>query len=212
MRTVIQIILGVAIIFLGYLVYESVLTPIRFNKAKDIREKAAISKMIEIREAQKAFKDVNLRYTGSFDTLISFIKNDSFSVVKAIGMIPESLIDSTQDIKKAREIALKRGVIKRESSRVAVLDSIFGPKFPVDSMRYVPFTNAKEFDMKAGEYVTTSGLTVKVLEVTVPFDVLLKGLNPQLVINYIDQRIKITKFPGLKFGSFEEGTLSGNWE
>jgi hypothetical protein len=212
MRTVIQIVLSIAVIFLGYLVYESIMTPIRFNRDKNIRERAAINRMIDIREAQKAFKDVNLRYTGSFDSLINFIKNDSFLVTKAIGMIPESLIDSTQDINKAKVIALKRGLIKREESKVAVLDSVFGSKFPVDSLRFVPYGNGLNFDMKAGEYVTTSGLTVKVLEVHVLFENLLKGLDPQLVINYIDEKMKITRFAGLKFGSFEEGTLSGNWE
>ena len=212
MKTAIQIILVIVIVFLGYEVYESIMTPIRFNKLKDIRERAAINRMIDIREAQKAFKEVHLRYTGSFDTLISFLRNDSFQVIKAIGMIPESLIDSTQDIKKARDIALKRGLIKRETSKVAVLDSIFGSSFAVDSLQYVPFTRSKTFDMRAGQYTTNSGLNVKVLEVSVPFEILLNGLDPQLVVNYIDQRIKITRFPGLKFGSFEEGTLTGNWE
>jgi hypothetical protein len=212
MKTALQIILIAAIVFLGYLVYESIMTPIRFNKLKDIREKAAITRMIDIREAQKAFKEVHLRYTGSFDTLVNFLRTDSFNVIKATGMIPESLIDSTQDIKKAREIALKRGIIKRETSKVAVLDSIFGMEFPIDSLRFVPFTNGEQYDMKAGDYTTSSGLNVKVLEVTVPYETLLNGLDPQLVVNYIDQRIKITKFPGLKFGSFVEGTLTGNWE
>jgi hypothetical protein len=214
MRTVIQIVLGLAVIFLGYMVYESIMTPIRFNKAESVREKAAISRLIDIREAQKAFKDSKMHYTGSFDTLINFLKNDSILVTKAIGMIPESLIDSLQDIKKAREIALKRGWIRRETSKVAVLDSIFGKRqnFSVDSLRIVPFTNNLNFDMKAGEYVTKSSLTVKVLEVSVLYENLLKGLDPQLVVNYIDERMKITKFAGIKFGSFEEGTLSGNWE
>jgi len=212
MRTVIQIILVLAIVFLGYMVYESILTPIRFNKEKNKREQVVIKRMIDIREAQKAYKEVNLRYTGSFDTLINFLKNDSFMIIKAIGMIPESLIDSTQNIEKAREIALKRGIIKRETSKVAVLDSIFGREYPVDSLRFVPYTSGNNFDMKAGNYVTTSGLNVKVLEVSIPYKDFLKDLDPQLVVNYIDQRVKITKFPGLKFGSFAEGTLSGNWE
>ena len=77
MRTVIQIVLSLAVIFLGYLVYESIMTPIRFNKEKNIRERAAIARLIDIREAQKAFKDVHLRYTSDFDSLINFVKEDS---------------------------------------------------------------------------------------------------------------------------------------
>ena len=167
--------------------------------------------MIQIREAQKAYKDIKLDYTGSFDTLISFLKNDSFAITKAIGMIPESLIDSVGH-QKAREIALKKGIIKRSITKVPVMDSLFGKNFPVDSLRYVPFTNGKQFGMKSGEYVTPSKLTVKVVEVYVPYSILLKGLDPQLVVNYADERQKITNYPGLKFGSMNEGTLTGNWE
>ena len=39
MRTVLQIILAIAILFLGYLVIDSIMNPIRFNKAKNYREK-----------------------------------------------------------------------------------------------------------------------------------------------------------------------------
>ena len=43
MRTVFQIILGIAILVLAYFVYDSIMTPIRFNKAKDFREKKTIA-------------------------------------------------------------------------------------------------------------------------------------------------------------------------
>jgi len=168
--------------------------------------------MIQIREAQKAYKDVKVNYTDSFDSLFYFLKNDSFTIVKAIGEIPEELIDETKDLRKAREIALKRGLIKREFTKINVLDSIFGVDFPIDSLRHVPFTDKIEFKMEAGEYESTSGLIIKVLEVSVPYDVLLKGLDEQLVVNYAEQRRKITNYPGLKFGSLIEGTLTGNWE
>jgi hypothetical protein len=211
MRTAIQVVLVLAIVFLSYMVYESIMNPIRFIKMKNVREKSAISRMIDIRESQKAYKDVHIKYTNNFDSLIDFLKTDSFSVVKAIGMIPESLLDSV-GLKKAKEIALDRGIIKREITKVSVLDSLFGKDYPVDSLRFVPFADTAQFIMVADEYVTPSKLSVKVLEVTVFYDVLLNGLDPQLVINYADERKKITNFPGLKLGSLTEGTLTGNWE
>lgn len=211
MRKVIQIVLALAIVFLSYMVYESIMNPIRFNKQKDIREIRTISRMIDIRESQKAYKDAHLKYTANFDSLIDFLKTDSFAVIKAIGMIPESLIDSV-GLKLAKEIALDRGIIKREVTRVAVLDSLFGKSYPVDSLRFVPFADTAQFKMVADEYVTPSKLSVKVLEVTVLYEVLLNGLDPQLVVNYADERKKITNFPGLKLGSLTEGTLTGNWE
>lgn len=212
MRTVIQIILGIAILALAYFVYESIMTPIRFNKAKDIREQAAIERLIDIREAQKAYKDVHLVYTSSFDTLIDFLKNDSFSITKAIGTIPEELIDELGSLRKAREEALEKGLIKRETTNISVKDSLFDKNYPIDSLRYIPFTNEKQFKMEADEFTTSSNLNVKVVQVSVLYEDLLKGLDPQLVVNYTYERERIVKFPGLKIGSLTEGTLTGNWE
>lgn len=212
MRTVIQIFLGIAIIILGFLVWESIMTPIRFNKEKAIRERAVIRKLIDIREAQKAYKDLNIKYTDNFDTLINFVKNDSFTLVRAIGLIPEELIDETKDIRKARQIALERGIIRRETTKISVLDSLFGKNYPIDSIRYVPYTDKYEFNMKTDEYTSSSTLIIRVIEVSVPYEVFLDGLDPQLVINYAEERNIITSFPGLKFGSLTEGSLTGNWE
>jgi len=212
MRAAIQIVLSIMIVVLAYFVYNSIQTPIRFIKQKDIIEQATITKLIDIRDAQKAYKDVNSKYTSDFDSLIFFLKTDSFSVTKAFGTIPESFIDSLGTLKKAREAALRMGIITRETTKIPVMDSLFGKSFPVDSIRYVPHTDKLEFSMVADEYTTPSKLVVQVLEVSVLYSDLLKGLDPQLVVNYADERFKITKYKGLKLGSLTEGTLTGNWE
>lgn len=211
MRRVIQVLFVLLIIVLVYLIIESIMKPIRFNKEVDIREQAAISRLIEIREAQKAYKDVYKKYTGSFDTLIAFVDTGSFTVVKAIGDIPEEWLDEL-GFDKAREKALNEGVISREPIQVPVLDSLFGPKFTVDSLRYVPYTVGVTFTMKAGQLLTSSNLTVQVVEAYTLYDDLLNGLNKQLIANYKDERMKLVGFEGVKFGSMEEGTLTGNWE
>ena len=199
------------IIILCYLIVESIMEPIRFNREVEVRESATIDKLIEIREAQKAYKDIYKRYTGSFDTLIAFLDTGSFSVIKAIGEIPEDWLDE-YGFDLAREKALNEGVISREITRVPVKDSLFGVKFNADSLRYVPYTDGVEFTMKSGELLTTSNLLVQVVEVSVLYNDLLNGMDRQLVVNYKDERNKIVGFEGVKFGSLEEGTLTGNWE
>lgn len=211
MKKIIQPILIILILVLGYLVVESIMRPIRFQRLVTERENAAISKLIEIRDAQKAYKDVYKRFTGSFDTLEMFLKNDSFTVTKAIGTIPESYLEEL-GLEKAREKALAEKLIVRETSRRQVMDSMFGGNFAVDSMRFVPFTRGVEFEIKSNQILTSSNLMVQVVEVKTYYDDLLKGLNEQLIVNYKDQRITLTGFPGIKFGSLDEGTLSGNWE
>jgi len=211
MRRVIQILFVLIIIVLGYLIVESIMEPIRFNQEVETRERATIDRLIDIREAQKAYKDVYKKYTSSFDTLIAFVDTGSFTLIKAEGDIPEDWLDE-MGFDKAREKALKEGVISREPIQFPVLDSLFNPGFSTDSLRYVPFTEGITFVMNAGELLTSSNLTVQVVETFCLYDDLLNEMDRQLVVNYKDERMKIVGFEGVKFGSMEEGTLTGNWE
>jgi len=209
MKTVIQIILVAAILVLAYLLYESIMTPIRFNKVKDMREKATIVRLKEIRTAQVAYRAVNKHFTGSFDTLATFLKTDSFKVVQKIGSIPDSLVEEGMTERQA----LRQGLISRDTIRISVMDSLFKAGFFVDSLKFVPFAEGIKFVMGAGEILTGSKVKVKVFEAKVPFDILLAGLDRQLVINYSEEREKITGYPGLRVGSLIETTNNaGNWE
>ena len=211
MKKVIQPLLIISIIVLGFLIVESIMRPIRFQRKVNEREQVTISKLKDIREAQKAYKDVYKRYTSSFDTLQIFLRQDSFKVTKAIGTIPEEWLDEF-GLEKAREKAINEGVIIRETTTRSVMDSLFGQAYPIDSMKYVPYTGGKQFEIESSEIETSSNLRVQVVEVKCYYEDLLKGLNEQLIVNYIDQRVIMTGFPGIKFGSLEDGTLSGNWE
>ncbi len=211
MRRVIQVLFVLIIIILGYLIVESIMEPIRFNQEVEIREHATIDRLVDIREAQKAYKDIYKKYTGSFDTLISFLDTGLFSVIRAIGTIPEDWFDE-MSFNEAREKALKEGIISREITKVPVMDSLFGVGYPIDSLRYVPYTEDVLFSIESGEILTSSNLIVQVVEVSVKYDDLLNGMDGQLVANYKDERMKIVGYEGVKFGSLEEGTLTGNWE
>jgi hypothetical protein len=200
MKTAIQIVLTITILVLGYLLVDSINQPIRFRAEQSKRYEKTISRLRDIRTAQLAYRSVYGNFTGDFDTLINFVRNDSFKVVLQIGDLEDSL-------------AVAEGRVIRDTVKVNVLDSLFGSRYPVDSLRFVPFTGGKKFDIGAGEITTGSGVKVKVFEVSVHNDILLNGLNRQLVINMNDERIKRDQFPGLKVGSLEQATNNaGNWE
>ena len=212
MKTAIQVVLAVAIIVLGYLLWESIQKPIRFNKEKDRIEQATIQRLKDIRIAQLAFRSEHGRFTGDFDSLITFLKTDSFSVVQAIGSVPDSMIEELGR-KKAELQALKEGLISRDTIRLSVKDSLFTASYPIDSLKFAPYTQGYEFELGAGTLETTSKVAVRVFEAKVPYDILLAGLNRQLIINYKETREKITGYPGLRVGSLEETTNNaGNWE
>jgi hypothetical protein len=213
MKTAIQVVLAVAIIVLGYLLWESIQKPIRFNKEKDRIEAATIQRLKDIRTAQLAFRSEYGRFTGDFDSLITFLKTDSFTVVQAIGSVPDSMIEELGSRKKAELQALKEGLISRDTIRLSVKDSLFTANYPIDSLKFAPYTSGYEFELGAGILETGSKVAVRVFEAKVPYDVLLLGLDRQLIINYKETRETITGYPGLKVGSLEEATNNaGNWE
>ncbi len=201
MKTVIQVILSVAILVLGYMLVDSINQPIRFQREQRARYNRTIERLKDIRRAQLAYRSVHGEFTGSFDTLINFVNTDSFRVVMSIGFEDE-------------DEGVAAAEIIRDTILVSVRDSLFPPQYVIDSLRYVPYTGGREeFFLGAGEVMTGSGLEVKVFEAHVHNDVLLSGLDRQLVINLNDERINRNQFPGLRVGSLTETTNNaGNWE
>lgn len=212
-KIIIQLGLGVVAVILAYLLYDGIMTPIKFNKEKDIRFSATIEKLKDIRSAQVAFKDVYGVYSDNFDKLINFVKTDSFPAIKKEGDIPEELIDSLGNIDEAEKLALKMGLIKRDTIRVSVLDSIFPENFIVEDIRYIPYTDKKEFSLKSGSVKTASGVIVQVFEAAATNDVILNGMDQQLLINLNDEKLQIGHYPGLKVGDINHANNNtGNWE
>lgn len=210
MKTALNIVFSVIILVLAYFLIQSIMEPIRFNREKDAREAAIKERLIDIRTAQEAFKSVKGYYTGSFDTLITFLKTDSLPLVFKRGALTDEMI--AEGITSERE-AVRRGLISRDTSYIPVRDSIFYQGYPIESLRFVPGMENTEFQMSAGRVMTTSMVLVNVFEAYVLNDVFLGDLDRQLVVNYNDQRTKITGFPGMKVGDVRvPNNNAGNWE
>ena len=206
-KAIIQIFFGLAIIILTVLLIRSIMLPIRFNKERIKRESAAIERLKDIRTIQVAYKDKYGNYTSSFDSLINFVKYDSFKLENIV-----QVADWNED-EMTMEEALEEGILVDSVQKVAVKDSLLLNYNPVDELSFVPYGNGLKYDLETGEVLTRSGINVKVFEASVLYADLFKGLDHQLVVNYIDERFQITSFDGLKVGSLTEATNnSGNWE
>ena len=210
MKTLIQIVLIAAALFITFLIYKSVQRPIEFEKAKDVRYEATIQKLKDIRKAQLAYKDINGKFTGSWDTLINFVQTDSLKLVKKYGMLTDSMIDAGLTEAKA----LKKGLIIRDTIKIGVLDSLFGKSYAIEKLKMIPVTDTiAEFHLGATVITTGSGIKVPVFEAKAHNNTILKNLDHQLVINLNDQRRTNGKYPGLKVGSLTEtNNNAGNWE
>ena len=199
MKTVFHVILIAAICFVAYLIVESVNKPLRFNAEQKRRYDATVERLKDIRTAQIAFRAEHRKFTGSFDTLIDFLKTGEFRVVRIIGDLDDSA-------------AVAAGLISRDTIRISVLDSLFRRGYPVDSLRFVPFTRGVEFELGSTS-LRAGNVDVPVFEAKITNDILLQGLDPQLLVNFnADRRLK-TGFAGLRVGSLTETTNNaGNWE
>ncbi len=196
-RYIFQVILLVAIVVLVYFIYTGVMKPINFEHEKKARYEQVIQRLKEIRTAQVAYRSIYGKYTGSFDTLIHFVKADSFPVEYAEGSLDDSL-------------AVAMGLIVRMTYYVPVRDSLFPSTYPIDSIRFVPGTAGIPFTLKAGTIETASKVVVQVFEAgALNFDIL-KGLDRQLIVNLND---KMKAYAGLRVGNIDEANNNaGNWE
>ncbi|MCY1634069.1 hypothetical protein [Marinifilum sp. D737] len=213
MKKVFQILLAIAIVALAYLSYQSINKPLEYGKIKKQRYDKIINQLKDIRKAQVAYKDVNGKYTGSFDTLISFIKTDSMPLVKSEG----TLTDEQYEAGMTEKEAVKKGFIIRDTIMISALDTLFGKEYPIENLRFVPFTKGKhQFKMGAGVFVTGSQVKVQVFEAKVSnmiiFEDIYEEYNEEIKEDN-GNRIRLNKYPGLMVGSLEEANNNaGNWE
>jgi hypothetical protein len=210
MKTVIQIVLVAVAIILAYLLYTSVERPLDFEQAKKERYDATIERLKDIRKAEIAYKDIHGKFTGSWDTLINFVKTGELPLVRKIGMLTDSMIEAGWTEKQA----LKEGKIIRDTIYVNVLDTVFGKGYKIDDIKFIPVPDTVAmFQLGAGIITTGSGIKVPVFEAKAHNNTILRGLDRQLVINLNESRRTNDKYPGLKVGSLEETiNNAGNWE
>lgn len=205
--TIINIVLVIIALFLVYLVYKSISEPVVFENtlkerelgdAKNVNVKCVKQSLIDIRDAQSLYKQSYNKYTGSFDTLIEFVKTGKVPVVNIIPDPNDTTFTKT---------------INDTVDFIPIVDSLFRNRtnFDVNSLRIVPFSQDKEFELQAG-YITRGGLKVAVFEAKTPYSVYLWDLDPQRVNNLRAEKEDLEKYPGLKVGSMDEPTLTGNWE
>jgi len=196
--TIIKVVLAVVIIILAYLLYESIMRPVRFNAAAAAREAKVVARLIDLRTSQLFYKREHSKFTGSFDTLIRFLKQGEIPMIR---MIPDP-----NDTTFTKSINDTLGYVK-------VADSLFSKRinFNLDSLKYVPFSNGDLFEIAAGE-IDRGGIKVSVYEIKAPYSTYMKGLDRQLVTNLRKSKEDIERYPGLKVGSMEEPSTDGNWE
>ena len=222
---------------IGYLEWEYALESdavvrelIYFDEEQKMREEIAIQRLKDIRDLQNAYKSVNGRYVSTIDSLQRFYREGTMPISIQIGSNYDSLaIANTKRIKarfprlKGEELSRKlyeyylageKNLVFTRTVSVPVRDTLFRsrPDFNVDSIAFIPFSGGIPIQMDA-TIRTVTGVRVPLFEASIPYRLLLKGMNTE----YVEQRIKWAndagRYPGLRVGSINApNNNAGSWE
>ncbi len=209
LKVILNILLVIAVFVLAWLCVKSITTPIKFDEQKIAREEVVISRLCDIRKAQVEYKKQNNKYTGSLDTLVSFLKDGKVATIYKEGELTDQQLEEGWTEKKAVEA----GIIRRDTTYINAAKFLFGEGFCADSIVYVPFGEGAKFEMAAAILTSSSGVEVPVFEAKTPYNVYLQGLDKQELININDVARKLERYAGLRVGNVEEANNNaGNWE
>ena len=93
MKVALKVLLAAAVVVLAYMCYQSILTPINFNKEKERRDEAIKTRLIEIRKAQIEYKNVYKTHAGNFDDLGKFLKEEKLPFLVKEGVLTDELLE-----------------------------------------------------------------------------------------------------------------------
>lgn len=194
----IKLVLSIVILFLGYLVVDSIRKPVQFKQERLKRSAQVINRLKEIRDVEMAYKAMHFEYCGDFDTLVQFINEAELPVIK---MIPDP-----EDTTFTRSI---RDTI----AYIGVKDSIFRDEqgFSAEDIMYIPFSNQEKFTLEAAE-IERNKVKVQVFHAYAKYKSFLGDLDEVAVNNFVATQEQMDKFPGIKVGSITEPSTDGNWE
>lgn len=206
MKLIIQIVLWVVIAGLVYLNYRAIYGPVEFNKEKERRYAEVIVRMDKIRKAQLAYRDINGKFTASFDSLTRFIDTAQFTLTQR----KDTVYLDKEYLKNYGVDKMVEDVVIDTLGTIAVKDSLF-KDYDYSKLKFVPKTDNETFEMNAG-FIKVNSNQVSVFEAKVNKSVVLDGLDSELIIQE-KQTVSVDGVNGayIRVGSMEEVDTSGNW-
>jgi hypothetical protein len=195
MSKIINIVLVLITLVLGFWLYSSIKDPIEFNQELERRKFEVIAKLKKIQTAQDIYRAVTGKYAKSFDDLVTQIQNGNIEVVK----LENDPTDPTNQDKFVKTVSL---VPAKDSIR-----SLLGD-LDLNTLKYVPFTEGKiEFSINADTLTHQSNL-VNVVEVGTKYKDFMGEYGDPKYKKY-DKFYDPEKM--LKFGDMNSPNTNGNW-
>lgn len=195
---VIQIVLLVAIVFLGYYLYEIIQEPIRYENIKEKRYTKIKERLEHIRDVQKAYRAEYNEFAPDFNTLIAFVDTGKQTILERKD---STFMYYDEVFQQERQ---KDTIITRVLGYRSIKSSLFPNEFDESELQYIPYTDKRKFEMEAGK-IKVNDMVVPVFEARAPNKVVFADV-------WKDYKQFIDRDYGLSVGSLNEPTLSGNWK
>ncbi|SHI50537.1 hypothetical protein SAMN04488096_102152 [Mesonia phycicola] len=207
MKIVIQLLLWVVIGFLGYLTFNAVYEPIKFNKVRDARYPKVIEKLKDIRQAELAHKQVTGRFSGDWDSLVQFIDTAKFVVTQR----RDTTVFDQEYYDTYKVDQYKSETIIDTLGYTSVRDSIYKGTDRYKTMMEVPFTDGKKFELDAGKIYKNDSY-IPVFEAKIDKADILADQDEHL-IKQEKQMLSVDNVRGeyIQVGSMSEVNTNGNW-
>lgn len=164
---------------------------VRFNKAKEMRDKVVESSLILLRNTQLEYsKKHEGQYCSSWTELIAFAK--SARLPRVTKNMAKNTIDTTW---------------------VDLADSLYPHHFNIDSIKYVPYGRGVTFEITSKTTDVSKEVKIHLLQIQTPYNVYLLGLDREKINELEGFQISKSRYPGLRIGDLEKPNgLAGNWE
>ncbi len=195
---IIKIVLGLTIIFLTYKLYAIIQEPIQYEKIKKKRYTAVQERLEEIRDVQKAHREVYSKFASDLDQLIAFLDTGQKAIIQRKDSSFTYYNETYQQ--EMQKDTIITTILGYESVKESLFDSDYKP----ERLRYIPFSEQVPFMMDATK-IEVNDVIVPVFEAVAPDTVIFHD-----VLNKYDQYID--EDHALKIGSLSQPTLSGNWK
>lgn len=119
MKKLINTLLALCIVALIYIVYGSIMGPIKFAQEKAIRDKAVIQRLLDIKAAEAEYKNTfHMGYCDNFDTLIAFIKTGELPITKKIGELTDDQMEDGWTENKVLQLYAKAQTAEMEAAKL----------------------------------------------------------------------------------------------
>ena len=209
LRWLASIVLLVASFFLVFKIYDGIMKPINFNKAKKVRFEKVIKSLKIIRDAEIAYREVNGYYTADKAALISFIDTARRAIVET----RDTVVKVNKGSKWQPVMVDVEKRVKDTIGYEPIINDFKDRDYK--NMFKVPLVNiadAKEFELQVGKVEKVAGLEVPVFEARTSKIDILKGMDISLVKQELEA-IASDQIKGefVSVGSLTEVTTGGNW-